>query len=517
MNDWGWVIDLAGRMAAFTPDREAIIDADSGRSYTCRELNNRANKLANYLQSGIGLAKGDRVAVLARNCIEYFDFFFATQKLGLVLVPLNFRLADDEISQLLNMTGVSTLAYEVFFEERARLIIPGSLIKNTIVWGRASINSAADYEKILQGGSSGSLGRTHMEIEDPHLILFTGGTTGLPKGAVLSHRSIYWNMVSETLSWNMGPADTIFHVLPLFHTGGWNIATLPTLFSGGKLIISSKFDPEMTLKIIDHHRCSIMFAAATIFMMMSQTEYFKRADLKSLRFMMSGAAPCPRGVMEPYWDRDIPFMQGYGITEGGPNNLFMPFQRLSMAQVRDRWNSVGVPFLYCQARVANPDGAEAAPVTMGELQLSGPVIFSGYWGNAEATAATLIDGWVHTGDIAMKDEEGFFYIVDRKKDMFISGGENVFPVEVEKVIAAHPGVAEVAVIGVPDPTWGEVGMAYVVSLPGRSLEPAEILNFAGERLGRYKVPKYVEVIDALPKSAVGKVLKKDLRQNYRKP
>ncbi|MHB8918712.1 MAG: class I adenylate-forming enzyme family protein [Desulfocucumaceae bacterium] len=512
MNDWGWVIDLAGRMAAFTPDREAIIDADSGRRYTCRELNNRANKLANYLQSGMGLRKGDRVAVLARNCIEYFDFFFATQKLGLVLVPLNFRLVDHEISQLLNLTGVSTLAYEHFFEERARLIIPGSRVKNIICWGRDPVNGAADYEKVLQLGSGGSPGRVQVEMGDPHLILFTGGTTGLPKGAVLSHRSVYWNMVSEALSWNLGPADTIFHVLPLFHTGGWNIVTLPTLFSGGTLIISSKFDPETTLRIIDEHCCSIMFAAATMFMMMSQTGYFGQAHLKSLKFMMSGAAPCPRSVMEPYWDRGIPFMQGYGITEGGPNNLFMPFQRLSMAQVRERWNSVGVPFLYCQARVADAGGAESAPGAMGELLLSGPVIFSGYWDNPGATEATLIDGWVHTGDIAMKDEEGFYYIVDRKKDMFISGGENVFPVEVEKVIAAHPGVAEVAVIGVPDPTWGEVGKAFVVSLPGQNLEPAEILKFAGERLGRYKVPKYVEIIDALPKSAVGKVLKKDLRQ-----
>lgn len=178
---------------------------------------------------------------------------------------------------------------------------------------------------------------------------------------------------------------------------------------------------------------------------------------------------------------------------------------------------MGVPFMYCRARVAGEDGAEAAPGAMGELLLSGPVIFSGYWNNPEATASTLIDGWVHTGDIAMKDDQGFFYIVDRKKDMFISGGENVFPVEVEKVIAAHPGVAEVAVIGVPDPTWGEVGKAFVVPRAGGSLESAEVLKFAGERLGRYKVPKYVEIIEALPKSAVGKVLKKDLRLISGKP
>ncbi|MFZ5649950.1 MAG: class I adenylate-forming enzyme family protein [Bacillota bacterium] len=517
MNDWGWIIDLADRMAAFTPGRRAIVDADSGRTYTCLELNSRANKLANYLQDGLGLKKGDRVAVLSRNSIEYFDFFFATQKLGLVLVPLNFRLADDEIAHLMRMTGVSTLACEDFFAERALAIIPGSGVVNVIGLGPATAGGAADYSAVLRDGRDIEPRRAPLEIKEPHLILFTGGTTGLPKGAVISHRSVYWNMVSEALSWSLGPRDTIFHVLPYFHTGGWNILTLPTLFAGGTLIISKKFDPEATLRIIEDHRCSIFFAAATMFMMMSQTEYFGKADLSSLKFMMSGAAPCPRSVMEPFWERNIPFMQGYGITEGGPNNLFMPFQRLSMEQLQEKWNSVGMPFLYCRARVADEGGSEAAPGRMGELLLSGPVIFSGYWDNPGATADTLVDGWVHTGDIAVRDEEGFFYIVDRKKDMFISGGENVFPVEVEKVIASHPRVAEAAVIGVPDSTWGEVGKAFVVPRPGESPDPADIIKFAGERLGRYKVPKYVEIIDALPKSAVGKVLKKDLREISLKP
>ncbi|MCL6610196.1 MAG: long-chain fatty acid--CoA ligase [Peptococcaceae bacterium] len=512
MKDWGWIIDLAGRMAALIPGREALADADTGRRYTWRELNARANRLANYLRAGLGLGKGDRVAVLSRNCPEYFDFFFATQKLGLVLVPLNFRLADEEIVDLVKMIGIAVLAYEDFFEERARRIINGAGVAHSIGWGETVTGGTADYSAVLRDGSDTDPARAPLEIEDPHLILFTGGTTGLPKGAVISHRAVYWNMVSEVLSWNLGPADTIFHVLPLFHTGGWNIVTLPTLFAGGTLIISRKFDPEMTLKIIDQYRCSLFFAAATMFMMMSQAGYFRRADLTSLKFMMSGAAPCPRSVMEPYWERNIPFMQGYGITEGGPNNLFMPFQRLSMNQIKEKWNSVGVPFLYCRARVADEGGAEAGPGQMGELLLSGPVVFSGYWNNPEASAATLVDGWVHTGDIAVRDEEGFFYIVDRKKDMFISGGENVFPVEVEKVIAAHPQVAEVAVIGVPDPTWGEVGRAFVVPRPGQRPDPADIVKFAGERLGRYKVPRYVEIIDALPKSAVGKVLKKNLRQ-----
>ena len=512
MTDWGWMIDLAERMAAFTPGRRAIIDADSGESFTCREINARANKLANYLSAGLGLRKGDRVAVLSRNCIEYFDFFFASQKLGLVLVSLNFRLADDEMAHLLRLTGASVLAYEDFLEERALRIVAGTGIDRTIGWGRLTSGKAARYQEVLQGGSDAPPRRGRLEVEDPHLILFTGGTTGLPKGAVISHRSVYWNMVSEALSWNLGPGDTVFHVLPLFHTGGWNIVSLPVLFAGGTLIISRKFDPEVTLKIIEQHRCPLFFAAATMFRLMSQSGYFRQADLKSLKFMMSGAAPCPGSVMEPYWERNIPFMQGYGITEGGPNNLFMPFQRLGLDQLQDKWNSVGIPFLYCNARVVDEGGSEAAPGRMGELLLSGPVIFSGYWDNPEASAETLVDGWVHTGDIALRDEEGFYYIVDRKKDMFISGGENVFPVEVEKVLAAHPGVAEVAVVGVPDPTWGEVGKAFVVARPGAGPDPAEIISFAAERLGRYKVPKYLEMVEDLPKSAVGKVLKKDLRQ-----
>lgn len=248
-------------MAAFTPGRRAIIDADSGREFTWRDLDARANSLANYLRDGLGLQKGDRVAVLARNCIEYFDFFFATQKLGLVLVPLNFRLADEEIVSLMGLTGILALAYEDFFEERARKIISGSAVKYVICLGRAAGAGVKPYGEILREAAGSSPRRPPQDVRDPHLILFTGGTTGLPKGAVISHRSVYWNMVSEVLSWQMGPADTAFHVLPLFHTGGWNIVTLPTLFAGGTLIISGKFDPEAALRIIDEHRCSLFFAA----------------------------------------------------------------------------------------------------------------------------------------------------------------------------------------------------------------------------------------------------------------
>jgi fatty-acyl-CoA synthase len=510
--NWSWTLDFLGRRAAFSPQAPVLFEADRNRDYTYRDLEGRASKLAAFFTTTAGLRKGDRVAMLARNCVEYIDFLFAAIKTGVILVPLNVRLTAAELSEMLSQTTPRLLAYEHLFEEVVAGLEDGSVEKLLVLRkSRAKAElPAEDYDAVLSRMPASFSGITEISPADPLLILFTGGTTGPPKGAVISQRAVFFNMLSEALSWQLGPGTVVPNLLPFFHTGGWHIGTLPTLYAGGRVLINPAFDPELTLRQVADYRCSFIFAAATMYQMISGLDSFSRADLSSLQFVMSGAAPCPVSVMEPYWDKGAVFVQGYGITEGGPNNLFMPWYALSWEQVRAKNQSVGKPFLYCRARIAREDGADAAPGEMGELLLSGPVIFSGYWDKPADSDRTLRQGWVHTGDIARQDEDGFFYIVDRKKDMYISGGENVFPVEVEQVIAGHPRVLEAAVIGIPDPKWGEVGKAFVVLKPGADLEPEQLQGYLQERLARYKVPREVVFVDSIPKSGVGKVLKREL-------
>ncbi len=518
--DWGWCLDLAGRRAQVTPDREAVIDGPSGRAFTYAELDWRANCLGNVLTEGLGLAPGDRVAVLARNVIEYFDLFFATQKTGLVLVPLNWRLTPSELAHMVRTTTPRLLAYEGTLAELATGVQELEPVDILLRFGRGApgeddpVPGSRELDALLAKASARLPHRaTPLDPEDPHLILFTGGTTGAPKGAVISHRALHYNMAAEALSWDLGPADIAPNMLPFFHTGGWNLLTLPLLYVGARIIISPTFNPGEVLRWVDDYGCTFLFGAATMYLMMLGTEEWPKARLSSLRLVMSGAASCPRSVMEPFWARGLPFCQGYGITEGGPNNLYTPWTSMSMDMIQAKSASVGRPFIYCRARLAGDDKGAGVPVgQLGEILLSGPIIFSGYWQDPEATSKTLIDGWVWTGDIARQDEDGFFYIMDRRKDMFISGGENVFPVEIETVITQHPKVLEAAVVGVPDPKWGEVGKAFVVLKKGEDATPEDILGFLSGKLGRYKIPKHIEFVDALPKSGVGKILKRVLRE-----
>ncbi len=513
--NWNQTLDFLERRASFSPDWPVLYESDRNREYSYLELNQRASALAAYLTGKANLQKGDRMAVLARNCVEYIDFFFAALKTGIILVPLNVRLSAAELSDMLRQTKPRLLAYEEVFEEISS-VLENSTIEKLVVLKKERSQlalKAENYDAILETNSGRLSSPVDIQPEDPLLLLFTGGTTGPPKAAVISHRAVFFNMLSETISWQLGPKTVVPGLLPFFHTGGWNLVTLPTMFAGGQVLINPTFDPELTLKQIEEKKCSFLFAAATMFRMISAQDSFEKTDLSSLQFVMSGAAPCPVSVMEPYWEKEIKFVQGYGITEGGPNNLYMPWYSLSWKEVKEKCQSVGKPFIYCQARIVDENGEEKKPGQLGELILGGPVTFSGYWNNPDETKNTLRHGWVYTGDIARKDEDGFYYIADRKKDMYISGGENVFPVEVEKIIEAHPQVQEAAVIGVPDEKWGETGKAFVVLKPGESIVPEDIKKYLGDKLARYKLPREVILVDGIPKSSVGKVLKKMLSED----
>ncbi len=520
--EWTWTGDWLARRASVAPAREVVFDARHGRWFSYRELNERANRVANYLRGGLGLAKGDRVAVLARNGVEYLDLFFATAKAGLILAPLNLRLSTAELQGILTETKARALFYDVELAPTAAVLDLGGAGAWVCLTGGAGKGVAVAHDTagggwdyafdVLERSRPEWAGDVPLSWDDPHLLLGTGGTTGLPKLAIISHRAVFWNVLNEVLTWGITADDAAPNMLPLFHTGGWHLLTLPLLFAGGRVYLHPGFDPGAVLRLVESERCTFLFGAATMFQMIAETPDFQRVDLSSLRMAMAGAAPCPRRVMEVFWERGVKFVKGYGLTEGGPNNLAMPWELLTQARIEEKWESIGVPFMYTRVRIVDGQGRDVETNEVGELIFSGPQVFSGYWANPQATAGALVDGWVHTGDLGRVDEEGYYYIVDRKKDMFISGGENVYPVEIETVINSHPLVQESAVIGVPDELWGEVGKAFVVLQPGASATEEEVIRYCRERLGRYKVPKSVVFIEKLPKSAVGKVLKRELHQ-----
>jgi fatty-acyl-CoA synthase len=422
-------------------------------------------------------------------------------------VPFNIRLSAQEIEYLVKKTKPSIVFYEEKLSSKIEDLKNQKLINNYIVMGSDSFQEDPASYTLMRKKSSSTIERPSINLEDPHLILFTGGTTGLPKGAILPHRLIYWNSINTILSWSLRPDDIQPLLFPLFHTGGWNVLLVPFYHLGATTILMGDFNPEETLSIIEKEKCSIVIGVPTMFHMMANSPQFQKSNFNSVRVFISGGAPCPVAIMEHYWKRNKFFKMGYGLTEVGPNNFYLPEDI-----IKDKPTSVGLPVLHCDMKIVNTETNKVVKQgVVGELLLKGPHIFTGYWDEPEETKKTIeSDGWVHTGDLAMQDERGYYYIVGRKKEMFISGGENVFPVEIEELLFRHPAIDLAAVIGVPDEKWGEVGKAFLTLKPGKNVTPDEIKAYLVERLAKYKVPKYYEICDNLPTSATGKILKKDL-------
>jgi fatty-acyl-CoA synthase len=501
--DFSWIGDWSGRRAMLTPNREAIIDNMEKKKYTYQELDFRANQLARVLRDK-GISKGDRVAMFSTNRIECVDLFLATGKIGAILVPFNVRLSIQELDYLMKKT---ILFYEPKLEAKIDEIKEKKLVPNYVVMGKKAILSDHSSQDLIQKVAGKPIERPVINFEDPHLILFTGGTTGLPKGATLPHRLIFWNSINTILSWSLEPDDIQPLLFPLFHTGGWNVLLVPFYHLGAKTILMGDFNPKETIRVIEQEKCTIVIGVPTMFHMMANTPEFKSVSFDTVKIFISGGAPCPVAIMENYWAKNKPFKMGYGLTEVGPNNFYLPEDKIKLKPT-----SVGLPVFHCDMKIIDTKTDEIVKQgEIGELLLRGPHIFSGYWDEPEETKKTIEpDGWVHTGDLSMQDEEGFYYIVGRRKEMYISGGENVYPVEIEELLFKHPAIDLAAVIGVPDEKWGEVGKAFITLKKGGKATPNEIRNYLVERLAKYKIPKYFEIRDTLPTSATGKILKREL-------
>ncbi|MEC5424362.1 AMP-binding protein [Virgibacillus sp. C22-A2] len=475
-----------------TPGDIAIIDSCTNNSWTYEQLYRRSEQLADYFVSK-GIKKGDRVALLAPNHISYFDFLFASMKIGAIFVPLNWRLADAELDYIIKDCEPKIIGIDLSFKDKIDEI--STSIDTTVI-------DTNNYISNLQSRISGI--NAEIKETDPLAIIYTGGTTGKPKGVVLSNRSILWNALNTITSWGLSNEDTTLTCLPMFHTGGLNVLSLPILLVGGKVVISN-FDAEKAVNDLITYKCTVVLFVPTMYHMIIQTEVFQKSNFPDMKVFVSGGAPCPHKIYRAFSEKGIPFREGYGLTEAGPNNFYIDPEDTFV-----KLGSVGKPMLFNEIKIITDNGVEADSDVVGELLLRGNHSFEFYWNKPIETNETIIDGWVHTGDLAKKDKDGYVYIVGRKKDMIITGGENVYPLEVEHWLESHKDIDEASVIGLPDDKWGEIVAAFIVLK--NEMNESELESYCKKKLTRYKVPKVFYVLDELPKTHVGKINKKSLKE-----
>jgi fatty-acyl-CoA synthase len=505
-----YIGNYLARRELYSPDKLAFIDAGKDPEWrlTYRQANRRANKLANWLK-GQGISKGDRIAILARDGYEHLDLFFACGKLGAVHTALNWRLHWQELLEIFHNTSPRLLIFSDDFKDGVERLVSCYPLDTMHLEGEG-VAGSIKFEDALQSTPESPVTTKNLEAEDTAALIFTGGTTGLPKAAEVSHRMIAWNTLNTVIH-DITHNDVYLNVFPMFHTGGLFVYTLPQVIFGGTTVLIRQFDPNQVLDLLEREHATVFAAVPTMYQMLTRAPNWEKADLSSLRFCTSGGAPLPVSLVEKYTaEKGIRFKQGFGMTEFGPG-IFA----LAPEDAIRKAGSIGRPNFYVDAQIVDSENNFLGPNEEGELVLKGPSYCSGYFNNPEATTEAVdANGFFHTGDVARYDSEGYFYIVDRKKDMFISGGENIYPAEIEKVLYQHPAVHMCAVIGLPDPKWGEVGKACVVLKPGIRVTENELLQFMSDRLAKYKVPKSVSLLPELPISAAGKILKRELKQKF---
>ncbi|SEM21845.1 fatty-acyl-CoA synthase [Mesobacillus persicus] len=489
-----WELDWLENRTRLSPEAVALIDAEENTTRTFAELNSRSQATANWLYEK-GVRKGERIALLSPNHLSYFELLFACGKIGAIFVPINWRLSLEEVHFILTDCSPKLIGYHSKFKE----IFDNPLFVNYETFQverelRPKLNMAIVAEEPL-------------DEKDPLAIIYTGGTTGKPKGVVLSHQSILTNAVNTVISWNLTNDDTTLTYMPLFHTGGLNALSIPILLAGGKVVIASDYDPVKAITYLNHYQCTTVLLVPTMYHMMIETAEFKTSSFPSIKTFLSGGAPCPFEIYEAFKRKGLLFKEGYGLTEAGPNNFY-----IHPEEAGGKRGSVGKPMLFNTVKLQTEEGQEAGINEVGEILIQGKHSFEYYWNQPQATRETIKDGWIHTGDLAKKDEGGYFYIVGRKKDMIITGGENVYPLEVEHWLASHPQINELAVIGLPDQKWGEIVTACLVTKTNDKLSEEELRRYCSRKLGSYKVPKQFLFLEKLPKTHVGKIDKVALKR-----
>ena len=485
------VTDWLHKRSMISPDRIALLNAATDDRIDYRTLDDRASKWARYMCDH-GIVKGDRVVFISTNHTICFEILFACGKIGAVFVPLNWRLAPAEIESITKNCTPSLL----FYKKELQLLVSSistccpQLCIDDVAGEVYSVDKGMSYSPILS-------------LSDPWLMIYTGGTTGSPKGVVLSHKSVTSNALNTVVSWNLIEEDCTVTYLPTFHTGGLNALSIPLLMIGGKVVVAERFDPEQVILALNEYGCSIVLLVPTMYHLLMEKDEFKSTLFPKMKVFLSGGAPCPGKVYEFFKEKGIPFKEGYGLTEAGPNNFYIDPSRMKKG-------SVGKAMMLNRVKVIDDEGNPVGQGEVGELLLGGDHLFKEYWKNPEQTQKVIQDGWLHTGDLAKFDEDEDYYIVGRKKDMIISGGENIYPQELEHWISEHPAVSECAVIGLPHEKWGEVVTAFISLQKGAGISTEDVKAFCLQKFGKYKIPKDYHFVKELPKTDVGKVNKQAL-------
>jgi fatty-acyl-CoA synthase len=491
-NEPAWIL----KRVSLSPNRTALVDVHTNVSWTYTMLKDRILHWASFIMNK-GIKKGDRIAVLAPNQPELFAILFACEFRGVIYVPLNWRLSRFEIVSLLNDCSPSVLLYDDIYS---------SLIHDIDFEQMISIQSFETMSQISEVGEVSNI--EQQDPLNPWMMIYTGGTTGKPKGVVLSTYAVNSNAINTIISWGLTEEDTTINYMPLFHTGGINALSIPILMAGGQVVIGNRFDAEEAMRATNHHKATISLFVPTMYQSMINMPYFNETSFSSMKVFLSGGAPCPETIYNKFHSKGLNFKEGYGLTEAGPNNFFIRPE----AAYR-KIGSVGKPMLFNLVKVLNPKGNRCGADEVGELYVKGPHVFSSYWKKPDDTLDAFQDGWLRTGDLAKYDEDGDHYIVGRKKDIIISGGENVYPQEIEQCLTNFQEINEAAVVAKKDEKWGESIFAFVTEAEGYTFNHEKVIAHCKKFLGSYKIPKEIIVLPEMPKTPIGKIDKNAL-QHY---
>ena len=480
------------KRCTLSPNKTALIDVHTNDTWTYDTLKNRILRWAS-LFTHKGYKKGERIAVIAPNQLDLFAVLFACELTGLIYVPLNWRLSQFEIIALLTDCSPSVLLYDDTFQ---------SLLQEIKFIQMIPLHSIETIDPIVE-----NLQVEQENATNPWMMIYTGGTTGKPKGVVLSTYAVNSNAMNTIISWGLTEEDTTINYMPLFHTGGINALCLPILMAGGKVVIGNRFDAKEAMQATNHYKATISLFVPTMYQSMINEPLFRQTSFSSMKVFLSGGAPCPVTIYDNFHSKGLSFKEGYGLTEAGPNNFF-----IRPEEAVRKVGSVGKPMLFNSVKVVDSKGDCCGVNEVGELYVKGPHVFSSYWKKHQDTLDAFQDEWLKTGDLAKFDEDGDHYIVGRKKDIIISGGENVYPQEIEHYLTSFQGINEAAVVGKNDEKWGESIIAFVTEAEGFAFNHDHVIAHCKKFLGSYKIPKEIIVLPEMPKTPIGKIDKNALQQ-----